>query len=461
MALLAIKRVARAGCLWTTLFLASAPPADAAVFSPETYRLANGLEIVVVKNTLTPAVASMVWYKVGAMDEPAGKTGLAHFLEHMMFKGTETVPEGTFSALIASRGGDENAFTSHDATAYYETMPAHDLVLAFHLEADRMRNLRLDPAIIEQERQVILSERQERTENTPQGLFAEKLRAALFEGHPYGRPVIGWQEDLRRLTPADLQAFYRQHYAPDQAVLVVSGDVRTEEVLQKAAATFGRLPPAGTQKRPDIPALSAPRQKRLVMEDARVTQPYATKQFIVSSLRESREESYALEVLAEALGGGEVGVLYRHFVLEKRQASSLSVDYSSFARGPALFAVSFSPSAVGQIEGLDRDITHYMKKLARQGLSQKTIQQAKQRLVDSAVFARDSLTAPAQILGRARTTGVSLQEVEQWPDHILAVTQTQVNEALRRLVGNPYSLTGFLKPGTPLSPTPSSGEGHD
>jgi len=447
----ATRKESRSGmtnCVFVLSFalLAWAAPAQAAVFSPQTFTLSNGLQVVIVTNRLSPAVAQMVWYKVGAIDDLVDRSGTAHYLEHMMFKGTQEVPAGAFSQILAAQGGDENAFTTHDTTAYHEIVAADRLALVMQLEADRMRNLTLLPDEATPELAVVLSERQERTDNNPAGLFQEKMAAALFGKQPYGRPVIGWRKDIERIAPLDAMRFYRAHYAPNNAVLVVSGNVEVSEVLRLASGTFGRLPAQPVAPRPTFGALAVPRQKRVEMQDSRVTQPSFIQMISMPSAKQDQRRADALEVLAELLSGGEVGLLYQHFVVQKNSASGIDASYDSLSLGPTLFSLSATPSPKQDVRALEVQVKSFLHRLAAKGVSSRDVAAAKQRMEDSAIFARDRLMAPAQILGRALAVGEPLASVENWPERIRAVTVDDVNKALSAVLARPYQVTGILEP---------------
>lgn len=435
------------GALALTLLFAAAP-SYAAVFYPETYTLANGMQIVIVQNRLSPAVGHMVWYKVGSVDDPQGRSGLAHYLEHMMFKGTETLPSGSFSKIIAAQGGEDNAYTTLDYTAYHEEVAATRLPLVMQMEADRMRHLRFDPHEAASELSVVLSERQERTENDPRGLFSEKLGATFYGAHPYGRPVIGWRSDLEQITPEDAQVFYDRHYTPANAVLVISGNVEISDVLRHAAATFGRLPSQKALQQKPLPRMEAPENKRVDMQDARVTQAFVNWRVALPDVQKTGARSMALEVLAEVLSSGEVGLLYRQFVHEKKSASGVTASYLSVTRGPALFSITGVPAPDQDVRLLEKQMKAYLSRLAHKGIAARDVQAAKQRLDDAAIFARDRLMAPAQILGAAIAVGQSIDDVENWPAHIRRVTTEEVNAALRDVLASPYEITGILEPAT-------------
>ena len=296
-------------------FVATLGQAQAVVFYPSDFTLSNGLQVVVVPNHLAPVVSQMVWYKVGAADEVAGKNGLAHYLEHLMFRGTSDVPADEFSKVIAAQGGRDNAFTSYDYTAYFEEVAADRLPMIMQMEADRMHNLRITPETAEPELHVVLDERQQRTDNDPEGRFIEKLDHQFMPHYPYGRPVIGWKREIDKLSVPDAQKFYKAHYAPNNAVVVISGDVTVEEVMRLAAATYGRVPQQDVAPRHVFAPAPPPKMHTFTKTDAGVEQPQIIWRFVAPSYATQKDnEAYAYEVLAEALDGGESGVLYQKLV---------------------------------------------------------------------------------------------------------------------------------------------------
>jgi len=435
----------RAAFLAVLLVLPSA--AFAAVFNPTSFTLANGLQVVVVPNHLAPVVNQMVWYKVGSTDELKGEQGLAHYLEHLMFRGTTTMAPGAFSKAIAAHGGNDNAFTSYDYTAFHETVAADQLPMIMEMEADRMHNLMITPETATPELSVVLDERQERTDNNPEGKFMEKLRHMLLPHHPYGIPVIGWKPNIEKLSAADAQNFYHNHYAPNNAIVVISGDVTPEAVMRLAAAIYGPLPHRNVMARVTLPPPPLPSQRKLVMEDVGVEQPQLIWQATVPSYRTQKDnEAYAYEVLSEALDGGEVGVLYRDLALTQGLASEIGTDYDPDARGAAIFTIGLSPNPGKDPRQLEKALEQELQSLAETGLDTKAVDNAKLRLERSATFARDSLMTPGYAFGMALTTGHTVADVEAWPDHIEAVTAEQVNAALRNLATSPRSVSGLLLP---------------
>jgi len=443
--------------LLSLLFIFSVLSAQAAVFYPETFTLANGVEFIVVKNRLSQAVSQMVWYKAGAADEEQGHSGLAHYLEHLMFRGTEAIPGSGFSRIIAAYGGQDNAFTSYDYTAYYVNIAKERLGMIMQMEADRMQNLRIDPETADVELKVVLTERQERIDNNPKGFFAEKMHASLFPGHPYGKPVIGWKNELEKTTAGHARDFHEKHYAPENAVVIISGDVELKEVMRLAAGTYGRLPRRGNAKPRSrhIPESPYPAEKKVVMQDARIQQPRVNILIAAPSYKSGkRKEAYALEVLTEVLGGGEVGELYKRLVVDRKIASFIGVDYDPDVRGPAVFSIAAAPQPGKDAPGLEKAIEEELKLLAQRGLRRMVVNDAKGRLVREAVFARDSLAFPGYAFGQAIASGQTIEDVESWPERISAVTVQEVNESLRKLLSSGRRVTGLLLPNTDIYSSP-------
>ncbi|MDD4617201.1 MAG: pitrilysin family protein, partial [Alphaproteobacteria bacterium] len=429
------------------LWAASIGTARAAVFYPSHFTLSNGLEVVVVPNRLAPVVSQMVWYKVGSADEVRGKTGLAHYLEHLMFRGTETIPAGQFSKLIAEQGGRDNAFTAHDYTAYYEEVEASRLPMIMQMEADRMNNLRLTKETAGPELRVILDERQQRTDNAPEGRFVEKFDNKMSPRHSYGRPVIGWKKDIERLTVSDARKFYNTYYAPNNAIVVISGNVKVEEVMSLAAATYGRLPKKNLPLRRTLPPLPRGQLADFTMVDPRVEQPEVLWRFAAPAYTTQKDDmAYAYEVAAEVLDGGEVGLMYKRLVQEMGVASAIRIGYDPDARGETYFTITASPRDKKTAAELKKAMRKTLKTIANRGVSPEAVEDAKQRLQRAAIFAREGLKMPGYAFGMALTTSHAVSDVEAWPERISAVTPLQVNAALRELAETKRQLMGSLLP---------------
>ena len=425
----------------------AAQPADAQIFNPTTFTLENGLQIVVIENHRAPVVTHMVWYNVGAADEPPGKSGVAHFLEHLMFKGTKKRAPGEFSKIIARNGGRENAFTSQDYTGYFQTIAVDRLALMMELEADRMTGLVLTDGIIQPERQVVIEERRSRTESSPRALLSEQVTAATFSNHPYRLPIIGWEHEISALTREEIIDFYETWYAPNNAVLVVSGDVTPELVRALAETHYGPIPAKQLQPRvrPTEPPQHAPRE--VVLRDARVDQPSWSRRWLAPSyVAGDKQHAYALEVLAQVLGGGSSSRLYSSLVIDQELAVSAGAWYSPDHLDRTTFGMGFSPRPGVDVDELASALQEQVERFLKDGATEEEVARAKQRLVDSAVFARDSLSGPARIFGAALTTGQTVEDVEQWPARISAVTVEQVNAAARAVLRPETSTTGILLP---------------
>lgn len=421
--------------------------ASAQVFNPKTFTLDNGLQVVVISNHRSPIVTHMLWYKIGAADEPWGKSGIAHFLEHLMFRGTRDIPAGEFSKTVARNGGRDNAFTSYDYTGYFQNVSRDRLELVMKLEADRMANLALTDEIVNPERDVILEERRQVVENRPASLLREQTGAAMYLNHPYGRPIIGWEHEMRSLTREDAVNWYKTYYAPNNAILIVAGDITVEDLKPLAERYYGPIAarPIPERHRPQEPPPRAAR--RVELKDSRVPQPSVTRTYLAPSyVSGEKEHAYALQVLAELLGGATTSRLNRALVVDQKIATSAGAWYDADALDLSAFAISASARpgiAIGDVEAaLDREI----ERLLKDGASDDEVARAKERMRASAIYARDSLSTGARVIGSALTTGQSIADVEAWPQRIGAVTTAQVNAAARAILQPERSVTGLLLP---------------
>ena len=427
--------------------LSIATPAAAQRFGAESFTLTNGLQVVVVPNHRVPAVTQMLWYKVGAADDPRGKSGIAHFLEHLMFKGTKANPPGAFTTLISQTGGRNNAFTTEDYTVFHETVARDRLDMVMRLEADRMTGLVLDDSQVLPERQVILEERRMRIDNQPSALLAEQLLAGLFLNASYRMPTIGWETEMRGLGTADALAFYRDWYMPNNAVLIVAGDVETAEVRELAERHFGPLParPLPPRLRLDEPPHQA--AVRLAMKSPRVAQPSWRRAYVAPSYNAgATEHAYPLQVLAEILGGGGGSRLHQALVLDKGVALSVDADYGPSSLGLGSFAVHASPKPGVPVGDLEAAIDAELRRLLDQGVDADEVARAEQRMQAAAIYSEDSLNGPANIIGAALATGRSLDDVAAWPERIGAVTPAQVIAAARAVLVERNSATAILLP---------------
>lgn len=428
------------------------PPAEpeigeAGVFTPQTFTLSNGLAFVIVPNHRAPIISHMVWYQVGSADEPEGKSGLAHLLEHLMFKGTKEVPDGAFSRTIAANGGNDNAFTSWDYTAYFQNVAKDRLELVMKMESDRMANLALTDAQVKTERDVVYAERQQNIDSDPGARLGEAMRAAMFVNHPYGRPIIGWGDEVRKLEREDALAFYRTWYSPANAIVVISGDVTAEEVKPLAEATYGKLPARTTpvRKRLQEPDLQA--ERRVILRDAGVKQPQFTRMYKAPSYRAGDVEKVVpLQVLAEVLGGGSTSRLYRRLVMDLRIAAGVRFDYDPEDFDYATASISVSPAPGRDLALAETAVNAVIKDMLDNGVSEAELARAKKRLIDGATFARDSVQAPAYLFGMTLATGGDISDIESWPRKVLAVKAEDVQAAARLLFAQKGFVTGILQP---------------
>ena len=425
----------------------SVPGASAAVFSPASFTLSNGLQVVVISNHRAPIAIQMVWYRVGAADDPAGKSGIAHFLEHLMFKGTKDIPPGEFSKIVAGNGGQENAFTSHDYTAYFQRVAKDRLELVMKIEADRMANLVLTDAEVLPERDVVLEERRSRTGNNPGAQLYEHSRAALYMNHPYRNPVIGWKSEIENLTTKDAIAFYRRHYAPNNAILIIGGDVTADEIRPLAEKYYGPIPRRALAPRVRATEPEQRAARRVVLKSPRVRQPSWSRTYLAPSYTTGAgAEAYALQVLAEILGGNATSRLYRSLVVDQAVAASASAWYSADGLDSGEFGISGSPRPGTAVDAVETALSAQIKRLLSDGVSADEVARAKRSLQAGAIYVRDSLRAGPNIFGRALTSGRTIEDVESWPERIGTVTAADVDAAAKAVFRENRSVTSVLLP---------------
>ncbi len=425
------------------------PPAQGKPVGPAVTqaKLANGLDIVVIPDRRAPVVTHMVWYRNGSADDPPGKSGIAHFLEHLMFKGTEANPQGKFSELVAELGGQENAFTSNDYTAYFQRVAKEHVGVCMEYEADRMKNLILTDEVVGPERDVVLEERRMRTDSDPSNQLNEAVQAALFTQHPYGKPIIGWSHEIESLERADALAYYDRFYTPENAVLVVAGDVDAKDVIGLAEKYYGLVPARGEPPKRFRPREPEPRAHRLVtLFDEKVEQPSHQSVFLVPSYRSAKPgEAEALEVLAHLLGGGQTSLLFKTLVMDGKLAVAAGAQYQGTAVDDTRFYVFAVPAKGVGLATIDAAIDAAIARVASRGVNEPELRRAKTRLVAEAVYAQDNQATLAHWYGASLAAGLGLEDVAQWPGRIEAVTPDDVKKAALWL-DKRRSVTGFLLP---------------
>jgi zinc protease len=415
---------------------------------PETFTLRNGLEVVVITDRRAPVVTHMLWYRVGAADEAYGQSGIAHFFEHLMFKGTRTIPQGEFSRIVQRNGGQLNAFTSWDYTAYYERIARDRLELVMRMEADRMRNLNLPPELIASERDVILEERRQRVDNNPGSVLSERMRAMLFPHHPYGTPIIGWLHEIQALDRDSAEAFYRTWYAPNNAILVVAGDIDAAELRPLAERYYGRLRPTR-----DLPARTwvedppSVGPMRLIHRDAKVRQPSLSRLYrSLSYSTDTGRQAHALDVAIEILGGSQTSRLYRALVEERAIAVGAGANAQTSGLGGGMVSIGATPAEGVSLETLEAAADEVIATFLRDGPTDAELARAKSSLSAAAVYARDSQANLANIYGASLAQGESVDDVVNWANDIAAVTREEALTEARRALALDQSVTGWLMP---------------
>ena len=411
------------------------------------FTLDNGMEVVVIEDHRAPIVTQMVWYKIGRADEAPGHSGIAHFFEHLMFKGTKEVGPNEFSAIVEKQGGDDNAFTTQDYTAYFQRVAADRLDLMMKLEADRMVNLNMSEEDVKTEREVILEERGQRVDSDPGSLLQEQMGAAQFLNHPYGIPVIGWRQEIAALTRDDANAFYKAYYAPNNAILVVAGDVEPQQVLAMAKEHYGPLPPSDKIKprvRPSEPPQLA--ERRMVLRDERVAQPYIARTYLAPERNSGdQKEAAALTVLAELLGGsGTTSVLTRALQFDTHVAVYSSAYYSDVSLDPDTFGFALVPAeGVSLAEGeaaMDKVIDQFLK----DGPKPEDFARIKTQIRAAEIYSRDSAGGLARTYGAALASGLTVQDVQEWPAVLQSVTPEDVMAAAHTVLNRNNAVTGWL-----------------
>jgi zinc protease len=388
----------------------------------------------------------MLWYKVGSADETPGKSGLAHFLEHLLFKGTAKNPSGRFSQVVATIGGQENAFTSSDYTGYFQRVPRDKLKEMMEFEADRMTGLVLTEDAVVPELKVVLEEQNMRVANNPAARLGEQMEAALYLNHPYGRPVIGWRHEIEELNREEALAFYRRFYTPNNAILVVAGDVTADEVRKLAEETYGKVPRVAEIKpraRPREPEQQAART--VTLADPRVTQPSVSRYYLVPSSTTAKPgESEALDVLAHILGRGSNSRLYQTLVVDKGIAVNAGASYDGTAVDHTRMSVYGTPKPGTSLPQTEEAIDAVLAEVIANGVTADELERAKSRMIADAVYANDSQRTLAQWYGASLATGSTVDQVRAWPERIKVVTADAVRDAARKWLDKRRSVTGYL-----------------
>lgn len=411
------------------------------------FELDNGMEVVVIEDHRAPVVVHMVWYRAGSADEPIGQSGVAHFLEHLLFKATDTLESGEFSATVAKNGGSDNAFTSYDYTAYFQRVAADRLELMMRMESDRMVNIRLTEEDIVTERDVILEERNQRVENSASALFREQKNAAQYLNHRYGVPIIGWRHEMEELDMADALSFYGTYYSPNNAILVVAGDVTPAEVEALAKTYYGVIP-----ANPELPAERTRSQeppqtaeRRMIYRDARVAQPYVSRSYLAPERNAGdQKEAAALRMLGEVLGGGQTAVMAEKLQFDTQTAVYAGAFYGGGSLDPTTFNTVVVPAPGVSLQEAEDAMDRVLAEFLEEGVDEAHLERIKTQVRASEIYARDDVEGLANRYGRALTQGLTVEDVQDWPNVLQAVTPEDIMEAARKVLNRKTSVTGWL-----------------
>lgn len=446
------------GIVWAQM--AATPKADTPeaaketrekIFNAETFTLENGLQIVVIPNHRAPVITHMVWYKVGAADEVTGKSGIAHFLEHLMFKGSNGLAPGEFSKKIRAMGGEDNAFTGHDYTSYHQSVSVDHLEDVMKMEAGRMRGLNPPLDHVDSERLVILEERRQRTDNDPRARFAEQMNALLYVNHPYSKPVIGWASEMASLSWDDCKTFYDKWYAPNNAILIVAGDVTGQQVFDLAKKIYGPLPKGDVPERmrPVSPPLAG--VPEVTLEDEVIREPMVQIVYRTPGSRQNKEETLALQALEEIMSGGPTSRIYKNLVVDQKIATGAGLSYQSAALDDSELWIYATPAPGKDIKAVKTALQDQIRDVIKNGVTATELKEAITRMQADAIYARDSLTGPAMVFGYALTTGSSIDDVEYWTYDIAKVTAKQIQDVAKKYLDpdavlEHAAVTGYLLP---------------
>lgn len=433
----------RLAALLTTLWTSAALAAE----DVTTYTLDNGMDVVVIEDHRAPAVVHMMWYRVGSADEPVGASGVAHYLEHLLFKATETMESGEFSRVVAENGGSDNAFTSYDYTAYFQRVAADRLELMMRMEADRMENLRLTEDDIVTERNVVLEERNQRTENSPGALAQEQFRAAQYQNHRYGVPIIGWKHEMEQLSLDDAQSFYDLYYSPNNAILIVAGDVEPEEVLALAEEHYGPIP-----FEPNLPERIRPQEppqraeRRITYTDPRVSDPYVTRSYLAPE-RDSgaQEKAAALVYLANLLGGSPfssaLGVALQ---FDTQTAVYTNAGYGATNLDTSTFGITVVPTEGVSLSEAEAAMDQVLSDFLENPIDPDLLERIRTQLTASEIFALDDVQGRARRYGVGLTSGLTVEDIQAWPDILQAVTEEDIKAAAREVLNKDQAVTGWV-----------------
>ncbi len=430
-----------------TLGLALALAMPAAAEEVTTFTLENGMQGVVIENHRAPVVVHMVWYRIGAADEPPGKSGIAHFLEHLMFKGTDDRAAGELSRLVEANGGSDNAFTSWDYTAYHQRVAADRLDLMMELEADRMRDLNMTEDDVLTEREVILEERNQRTDNDPGALFMEQRRASQYMNSPYGIPVIGWRQEMEGLNRDDAFGFYHRFYAPNNAILVVAGDVDPAEVKALAERYYGPVEPSDgivPRDRPQEPPQLS--ERRLTFSDPRVAQPYVTRSYLAPERDPGDQtKAAALTYLAEILGGsGQTSVMGKKLQFDTQTAVYTGAFYDGTSLDDGTFSLVVVPSDGVSLEDAEAAMDKVLEDFLTDGIDDAQFERIRFQIRAAQIYAEDDIAGLARRYGEGLATSLTVEDIEAWPSILDAVSKDDVMAATREVLDRRRAVTGYL-----------------
>ncbi|MDP1723564.1 MAG: pitrilysin family protein [Alphaproteobacteria bacterium] len=430
----------------TLFFVYGGHIVSAGIFNPKEFTLANGMRCIVIENPTSPAVFHSLWVQVGGADEKIGQSGKAHFLEHLMFRGTEKLAPGQYDKIIHELGGENNAFTSQDVTVYHVKIAKENLAKIMEIEADRLTGLKITDDVFIPEKKVILEERQSRVDNNPMGLMIEQMTAQLYLHHPYRIPVIGWMNEIKELTREQVMEFYQKHYVPNNVILIVSGDVKVDDVKKLAEQYYGPLKQGELDNRVRVSEPPAHIEKKITLHHSQVTQPQMIRMYRAPKFTgKDADKEVACEVLAEILGGGQSSIFYDQLVIKNKQALGIDCGFYS-QKDDSKFTIAAVPTPSVDPVLLEVSIDQIITNLLANGINDEELIRIKKKLDADSVYARDSLDKGAKAIGHALTGNGQISDVEEWNKHLESVTKEKVLEVARVIFDSNKAVTAYLRP---------------
>jgi zinc protease len=418
---------------------------NAKTFNAKEFTLKNGLKVIIIPNKKAPVVKQMIWYKAGSIDEEKNKGGLAHLTEHLMFRGTKNIPNNKFNETISQYGGTSNAFTMHDFTSYHQFVDISKLELAMYMEADRMENLNFSKSSFNKEKSIVLQERMQNTDNNPNQVFLERLDSIFWQNNKYSRPVIGSIENIKSLTYKDVMRFYNNHYSPNNAILILSGDIDFETGKKLATKYYGKIENRGEIRKYIFETPSDDFNSALEMENEKITTSKIIKKYIADSYNTNKKNIYALEILNNIISEGENSLLNKKFVIDDKTSIAVGSSYTPYKRGLTSLNIYLIPKDNNKVEKISEELDAFLKKISNK-ITHELVRKTKDKILASLIYTKDNPEILAHQIGLMASSGMSIEEITNWDKSINDVNYSDVKRVAESIFNEKTNITGIIKP---------------